>query len=69
MASSSSQGFGRSNKYDTFWHVVLTEYFYVLFSWTIAVSDFRLEICKNLDLPLSSITFTVSSNEDNHFYK
>ena len=35
----------------------------VLFSWTIDVSDFHpLEIYKNLDLRLSTITFTVNSH-------
>ena len=47
-----------NNKHDTFWHFVSTRYFYVLFLWTIAISDFRpLEICKNLGLPLSTITY------------
>ena len=70
IASFSSRGFSRSNKHDTFWHAVSTGYFYVLFLWTIAVSYFRpLEIYKNLGLPFSSITFTVNSHPDNHFYK
>ena len=35
-----------------------------------AVSDFRpLGIYKNLGLPLSTITLTVNSHADNHFYK
>ena len=56
--------------HSTFWHIVSTGCFYVLFSWAITVSDFRLlEIYKNLDLPFSTITFTVNSNADNHFYK
>ena len=38
--------------------------------WTIAVSDFRpLQIYKNLGFPLSTITFTVNSHTDNHFYE
>ena len=65
-----SRDFSRSNKHDTFWHVVLTGYFYVLFLLAIAVSDFRLlVIYKNLGLPFSTITFTVDSRADNHFYK
>ena len=54
--------FSQSNKQDTFWHVVWTGYFYVLFSWAIAVSDF-------LELLLSTLTFTVNSHADDHFYK
>ena len=70
IASFSSRGFSRSNKHDTFWHVVLTGYFYVLFIWAIAVSAFcPLEIYKNLGLPLSTITLTVNSHIGNHFYK
>ena len=57
-----------SNKHDTFWHVVWTGYFYVL--WAIAVSDFcLLEIYKNFCLPVSTITFTVNSHTDNCLYK
>ena len=42
----------------------------VLFLWATVVSDFRsLEIYKNLGLSLSTITFTVNSHTDNHFYK
>ena len=49
IASFSSRNFSRSNKHDTFSHVVTTGYFYVLFLWNIAVSDFcLLEIYKNL---------------------
>ena len=40
IASFFSRDFSQSNN-DTFWHVVSTVFFYVLFSWTIAVSDFR----------------------------
>ena len=70
IGSFSSRDFSRRNKHDTFWHVVSTGYFCVLFLWTIAVSDFRpLEIYKKLDLHLSTITFTVNSLTDNHFYK
>ena len=58
IASFSSRDFSWSNKHDTFWHI-LTGYFYVLFLWAIAVSDFRpLEIYKNLGLPLSTITYS-----------
>ena len=49
----------RSNKHGTLWHVVTTGYFYVLFLWTIAVLGFLK----------STITFTVNSHADNHFYK
>ena len=70
IASFSCREFSRSNKDDTFWDVVSTGYFYVLFSWTIAVSGFRpLEIYQNLGLSLSSVTFTVNSRADYHFYK
>ena len=70
IPSFTSRDFSRNNKHDTFWHVVLAGYFYVLFLWTIAVSDFRsLEIYKNLNPPLSNITLTVNSHADNHFYK
>ena len=50
IASFSSRDFSRSNKHDTFWHAVTTtEYFYVLFLWAIAISDFcPLEIYKKL---------------------
>ena len=69
IASFLSRDFNRSNKHATFWHV-RAGYFYVLFLWAIAVSDFcPLEIYKNLSLPLSCRTFTVNSHADNHFYK
>ena len=59
------RGGGVRQKYDC-----TTGYFYVLFLWTIDVSDFRpLEIYKNLDLSLSLITFTIKTHADNHFYK
>ena len=70
IASFSSRDISRRNRHDTFWHVVSIGYFYVLFLWAIAVSDFcLLEICKSLGLPVSIITFTVNSNGHNHFYK
>ena len=70
IASISSQDLSQSNEHDTFWYVVLTGYFYILFSWAIAVSDFlSLEIYKNSRLPLSSITFKVNIYTENHFYK
>ena len=70
IAPFSRRDVSRSNKHDTFWHAVSTGYFYVLFLWPIVVSDFRpLETYKNLDLPLSTIAFTVNSHADNHFYK
>ena len=70
IASISSRDFSRSSKHDTFWHIVSTGYFHILFLEAIAVSDFcPLEIYKNISLPLSTITFTVNSYADNHFYK
>ena len=58
------------SKNGTFWHVVSTGHFYVSFVWAMAVSDFPpLEIHKNFSLPLSTITFTINSHADNHFYK
>ena len=43
------------------WHVVSTGYFYVLFLWAIAASDYRaLEIYKNLGLPLSLLQQTAT---------
>ena len=70
IASFSCRDFNRSNKHDTFWHVVSIGFLYVWFLWTIAVSDFRhLEIYKNLGLLLPNITFTVNSHAYNHFYK
>ena len=69
IGSFSSRDFSRRNKHDTFGHVS-TGYFCVLFLWTIAVSDFcPLEIYKKIDLPLSTISFTVKSHADNHFCK
>ena len=66
----SSQDLSWSNKHITFWHVLLTRYFYILFLWSIAASDFLpLEIYKNLGLPLSSITLKVNNHTDNHFCK
>ena len=66
IASLYSRDFGQSNKYDTFWHVVTTEYFYVLFLWIIAISDCLLEIYKNVGFLLSTIAFTVNSHSDDH---
>ena len=58
------------NKHDTFLHVLSTGYFYILFLWAIAVSNFRpMEIYENLGLPLSTIKFKVISHVDNQFYK
>ena len=69
ITSFSSWDFRQSNKHDIFRHL-LTEYFYILFLWTITVSDFcLLQIYKNLDLPLSAVSFTVNNHADNHFYK
>ena len=70
IASFSSRDFSQSYKLDTFWHVISTGYFYVLFLWAIAVSDFRCwEIHRNLSLPLFTTTFTVIGHIDSHFYK
>ena len=70
ISSFSSQDLSWRNKHDSFWLVVSTGYFYILFLWAIVVSDFLpLEIHKHLVLPLSSITFTANSQADNHFYK
>ena len=65
----SSRDFSWSYKHDTFWHVVSTGYFYVLFLWAIAASDIcPLEIYKNVGLSLSTISFTVNSQADNLKY-
>ena len=48
IASFSSQDLSQSNKHDTLWHVISTEYF-CLFLWAIAVLDFLLlKIYKSL---------------------
>ena len=50
--------------------LVSTKYFYVLFLWAIAVSDFlSLKIYENVGLLLSTATFTVNSHIDNNSYK
>ena len=70
IASFSSRDLSRGNKHYTFWHVASTRCFYVLFLWATAASHFLpLEIYKTLGLLLCSITFTVNSHADNHFYK
>ena len=70
IAFFSSRNFSRNNKHDTFWQVLSTKYLYTLFLWAIAITDFSpLEIYKNLDLPLSPISFAVNSRASNHFYK
>ena len=70
IASFSSWDFSWSNTHDIFWHFVSNGYFYVLFLWAIAVSDFcPLEIYKNLGLPVSTATFAVNNQADNHCYK
>ena len=70
ISSFSSLDLSQRNKHDSFWFVILTGYFQILFLWAIVVSDFLpLEIHKHLVLPLSSITFTANSQADNHFYK
>ena len=51
IVSISSRDFIRNNNPDTFCHVASTGYFYVLFLWAIAISDFRpLETYKNLGI-------------------
>ena len=70
IASFSGRDLSRRSKHNSLWLVVSTGYFYILFLWAIAVSDFLpLEIHKNLVLCLSSITFTANSQADNQFYK
>ena len=70
IASFSRHDFIRSNKHDTFWRILLTGYFYILFVQATAVSDFRpLGIYKNPGPPLPTITFTVNSHTDNHFHR
>ena len=60
----------RGNKHDSFWLIVSTWYFYVLFLWAIVFSDFPpLKIHRHLVFPLSSITFTANNQADNHFSK
>ena len=55
--------------HDSFWLVVSTAYFYILYLWPIVVLHFLpLETHKHLVLPLSSITFTANNQADNHFY-
>ena len=39
-----SWNFSQSNKHDTFWHIVLTGFFYLLFLRAIVVSDFFLSL-------------------------
>ena len=69
IASFSSWDLSRRSKHDSFWLVVSTGYFYILFLWAIVVSDFLpIEIHKHLVLPLSNIFFTTNSQADNHFY-
>ena len=63
ITSFSSRDLRRRNKHNSFWFVVSTGYFYILFLGA-TVSDFL-----PLVLPLSSITFTVKSQDDKHFYK
>ena len=70
ISSFSSRDLSQYNKHDSFWLVVSTGYFYILFLWAIVVSDFLpLEIHKHLVLPLSSVTFTANSQVDKHFFK
>ena len=68
--SFSRQDLSRPNKHASFWLVVSTRYFYILFLWAIVASDFLpLKIHKHLVLPLTSITFTANNQADNHVYK
>ena len=70
IASFSSGDISQSIKHDTFWHFVSTGYFYILFLWCIAITDFcPLENYENFGLPLSTITFTVNNHAENNFYK
>ena len=70
IAFFSSRDLSRRNKHDSFWLVVSTGYFYILFLWAIVVSDFfPLELYEHLVLPLSSIIFRANSQADNHFYE
>ena len=70
-ASFSRRDFSWSNKHDTFWHVVSTGYFYILYLWAIANPDFlSLENFKNLGFSLFTIIIiTVNSHADNLFLK
>ena len=64
ITSFSSQDFSRNNKHVTFGNLVSTGYFYVLFLWGIAVSYFcLLEIYKNFDLSLSTITLQSTATQ------
>ena len=66
----SSRDLSWRNKHDSFWLVVSTEYFYILFLQTIVVSDvLPLKIHEHLVLPMTSIAFTANGQADNHFYK
>ena len=66
----SSRDLTRRNQNDSFWLVVLTGCFYILFLWAIVVSDSpALEIHKHLALPLSRIIFTANRQVDDHFHK
>ena len=61
ISSFSSRDLNRRNKHDSFWLVVSTGYFYILFLWAIVVSDFLpLEIHS---ITLCSITFTANSQQ------
>ena len=64
----SSKDLSRSNKHDTilYWLNISTFYFYEPLPFQIFLS---WKFKKNLGFPLSTITFTVGSHVDNHFYK
>ena len=68
VASISSWDLTQSNKPDTFWHVVSTGNFSIFFVFFLFHIFFPWKFIKNLDLPLSSITFKVNSHADNHFH-
>ena len=66
----SRRDLSQPNEHDSFWLVLSTRYFYILLLWAIDVSDFPpWGIHEDSVLPLSSITFTVNNQSDNHFYK
>ena len=70
ISSFSNLDLSWGNKHDSFWLVILTGHFYILFLWVIVLSDFPpLEIHRHLVLPLFSIAFTANNQVDNHFYK
>ena len=72
IASFSNQDFSRSNKHDTFYILACCinwMFLHFIFMSHCCFRLFPLEIYKNVDIPLSTITFTANSHADNHFYK